>query len=154
MAGNVKLLEQVYQTKTLSLKALQHPQVILRHAGYSLLPCLRTPHTNSQGEQPGPVWWSWVRAGCHRGSRGTAPWALWAGHRDNRAPQAKCSQAREVEPNWQETDSSGSAAARQGGTIYQPGQMSNSQVGCQQGSQGRGSYQMKSQERLQGSRVQ
>lgn len=93
-------------------------------------------------------------AECHRGSRGTAPWAIWPGHRENRALLAKPSQAWETEPNWQETGGSGSAAARQGGTICQPGQMSNYQVGCQQGSQGRGSYQMKSQERLQGSIVQ
>lgn len=74
--------------------------------------------------------------------------------RDNRVLQAKRLQAWKVEPNWQETGGSGSATARQGGTICQPGQMSNNQVERQQGSQGRGSYQMKSQERLQGSTVQ
>lgn len=46
----MKLLDQAYQQehhqdKTLSLKALQHPQVILRHVGYPPFPCLRIPYT-------------------------------------------------------------------------------------------------------------
>lgn len=90
----------------------------------------------------------------HWGSKGRAPWAAWAGHRANRALQDKWPQSWDVEPNWQETGGSGSATARQGGTIWQPGRMSSNQVECQQGSQGRGSYQMKRQERLQGSVVQ
>lgn len=101
----------------------------------------------------------WVTTGCaaaecHRASRDTAPWAICPGHRDNRALRAKCSQAQKAEPNWRESGGSGSETGRQGGTICQPGLMSNNQIECHQGSQGRGSYQMKSQKRLQGSVVQ
>lgn len=162
----MKLLEQVYQqehhqTKTLPLKELQDPQVILRCAGYSLFPCLRIPYINRQGERAASTdlialsegWVTTVRAAAE--SQGHSSLShLTRRQRDNRVLQAKRLQAWKVEPNWQETGGSGSATARQGGTICQPGQMSNNQVERQQGSQGRGSYQMKSQERLQGSTVQ
>lgn len=90
----MKLLEQVYQqehhqTKTLPLKELQDPQVILRCAGYSLFPCLRIPYINRQGERAARTdlialsegWVTTVRAAAesHKASRGTAPWAVWPG---------------------------------------------------------------------------
>lgn len=90
----MKLLEQVYQqehhrTKTLPLKELQDPQVILRCAGYSLFPCLRIPYINRQGERAASTdlialsegWVTTVRAAAesHKASRGTAPWAVWPG---------------------------------------------------------------------------
>lgn len=162
MAGNMKLLDQVYQqehhqAKTLSLKALQHPQVILRHAGYPAFPCLRIPHTiareSSQDQSNSP----------ERGLGAHGACSTWESHRQQghsslsrthrQQSQALASPGCGTEPA-RDRHGAGSATAGQGGTICQPGQTSSNQVECQQGSQERGSYQMKSQERLQGSVVQ
>lgn len=74
----MKLLDQVYQpdhhqAKTLALKALQHPQVILRHAGYSPFPCLRAGRTNAMVLSEGWVPTMHAAAEAHTGSRAQLP---------------------------------------------------------------------------------
>lgn len=109
MAGNMKLLDQVYQqehhqAKTLSLKALQHPQVILRHAGYPAFPCLRIPHTiareSSQDQSNSPEQGLGAHGAC----------SSWESHRQ----QGHSSLSRTHRQQGQALASPGSGTERRG----------------------------------------